>query len=99
MNVQSFKGPAAEYFRKKSFPEDVIKGHNKPFKYDIILCRYLFIYIDRELRNKILKFINSHLNEGGLLILGKTETLFNSYLNFKLIDSRNHIYIKDSKGI
>ncbi|MFX0101058.1 MAG: CheR family methyltransferase [Candidatus Hodarchaeota archaeon] len=74
--------------------EDVIKGHKKSLIYDIIFCRYLFIYINRPMRDKILKLFDQHMHEGALLVLGKTETLFNSYMNFKLIDSRNHIYIK-----
>ncbi|MFX1276168.1 MAG: CheR family methyltransferase [Promethearchaeota archaeon] len=75
--------------------EDVTKGHayhNQ--KYDIIFCRYLFIYFNQENRHKFLKIIDKHLKENGLLILGKTETLFGSYGSFTQIDSRNHIYIK-----
>ncbi|MFW9939960.1 MAG: hypothetical protein ACFFFT_02890 [Candidatus Thorarchaeota archaeon] len=41
--------------------------------------------------------IENQLNPDGLLILGKTETLFNSYNTLKLIDSRNHIYLKINK--
>ncbi|MFW9876610.1 MAG: CheR family methyltransferase [Candidatus Thorarchaeota archaeon] len=74
--------------------EDVTKGHNKTEKYDIIFCRYLLIYISREARKNFLEIIENQLNPGGLLILGKTETLFDSYNTLKLIDSRNHIYLK-----
>ncbi|MFX0082331.1 MAG: CheR family methyltransferase [Candidatus Hodarchaeota archaeon] len=74
--------------------EDITKGYEKTKKYDIIFCRYLLIYISREARNNFLEIIEKQLNPGGLLILGKTETLFNSYNTLKLIDSRNHIYLK-----
>ncbi len=75
--------------------EDVTKGHAKSNeKYDIIFCRYLFIYFNRENRHQFLKIIDRHLAENGLLILGKTETLFDSFGTLKQIDSRNHIYIK-----
>ncbi len=77
--------------------EDVTKGHKYPLKYDIIFCRYLLIYFNREKRKDFLKIIENHLEEGGLLFLGKTETLFQSNSNLKLIDPKNHIYMKINK--
>ncbi|MFX1388432.1 MAG: CheR family methyltransferase [Promethearchaeota archaeon] len=74
--------------------EDITKGHNLPNKYDIIFCRYLLIYFNRENRHKFLKIIENKLVENGILILGKTETLFDSWGSLQLIDSRNRIYIK-----
>ncbi len=75
--------------------EDVIKGHKTSYKYDIIFCRYLLIYINRKIREDFLKVICNRLNSGGLLILGKTETLLNSKTNLKLIDTYNRIYMKE----
>ncbi|TFG29293.1 MAG: protein-glutamate O-methyltransferase CheR [Promethearchaeota archaeon] len=74
--------------------EDVTRGHNKDQKYDIIFCRYLLIYINRDFRENLLRIIENHLAPGGLLVLGKTETLLNSKLSFKLLDGKNHFYIK-----
>ena len=74
--------------------EDLTRGHSKPWKYDIILCRYLLIYFNRINRDRFLKIIEDRLNIGGLLILGKTETLFNSHPVLRLVDEKNHIYIK-----
>ncbi|MFX1385381.1 MAG: CheR family methyltransferase [Promethearchaeota archaeon] len=74
--------------------EDVTKGHVKKWKYDIIFCRYLLIYINRENRNKFLKVIENRLKPGGLLILGKTETLLRLNNHFKLVDGKSHIYMK-----
>ena len=74
--------------------EDVTKGHSKPYYYDIIFCRYLLIYFNRENRHKFLKIIENRLVENGILILGKTETLFDSWGNLQLIDTNNRIYIK-----
>jgi len=79
--------------------EDVTKGHNRPYKYDIIFCRYLLIYFNRENRDKFLKIIENRLVENGILILGKTETLFDSWGSLKLIDSRNRIYIKSHSNL
>jgi chemotaxis methyl-accepting protein methylase len=74
--------------------EDVTKGHNGPQKYDIIFCRYLLIYINRDFRENLLRILEKNLVKGGLLVLGKTETLLNAKLNFKLLDGRNHFYVK-----
>lgn len=74
--------------------EDVTKGHQTPIKYDIIFCRYLLIYISRSTREEFLKIIRDRLNPGGLLILGKTESLTSSKSNLKLIDSYNRIYLE-----
>ena len=74
--------------------EDVTKGHKIPIKYDIIFCRYLLIYISRKIRKEFLNIIERRLNRGGLLILGKTETLLNTQSDLKLIDSSNRIYMK-----
>jgi chemotaxis protein methyltransferase CheR len=74
--------------------EDITNGHKLSLKYDIIFCRYLLIYISRRTREEFLNIIRNRLNPGGLLILGKTETLLNSQSDLKMIDSYNRIYIK-----
>ncbi|MBN1803296.1 MAG: hypothetical protein JW891_17425 [Candidatus Lokiarchaeota archaeon] len=79
--------------------EDVTEGHKKKQKYDIIFCRYLLIYFNRENRARFLKIIEDHLEDNGILILGKTETLFKSHGTLTQIDSRNHIYIKSRSQI
>lgn len=79
--------------------EDVTKGHARPYKYDIIFCRYLLIYFNRENRAKFLKILEKRLVENGILILGKIETLFDSWGSLQLIDSRNRIYIKSHSKI
>ncbi len=74
--------------------EDLTKGHTKPLKYDLVFCRYLLIYFNRINRNKFLKNIENQLNVGGLLVLGKTETLFNKHPVLRLVDEKQHFYIK-----
>lgn len=74
--------------------EDITKGHQKSYKYDIIFCRYFLIYTDKELRDKFINILEDKLAYGGLLVLGKTETLFNTRKSLKLIDTKNHIYLK-----
>ncbi|MFX1304809.1 MAG: CheR family methyltransferase [Promethearchaeota archaeon] len=79
--------------------EDVTKSHEKPYRYDIIFCRYLLIYFNRTNRDKFLKIIENRLVENGILILGKTETLFDKWGSLQLIDSRNRIYIKSRSNL
>lgn len=75
--------------------EDITKIHLYSWKFDLILCRNLLIYFNIENRNKFIRTLERQLNDGGLLVLGKTESLFEHEGNLKMIDPLNHIYIKD----
>jgi len=44
--------------------------------FDLILCRNVLIYFDRDLRMKIIDHFIDHLAEGGLMLLGHAESLF-----------------------
>lgn len=79
--------------------EDVTQGHNLPYYYDIIFCRYLLIYFNKVNKHKFLSILENRLVENGILILGKTETLFDSWGSLKLIDTRNRIYIKSHSDL
>ena len=85
----------SEEIKKKIdfFEEDVIKGHQRTLKYDIIFCRYLFIYINRNYREKLIEVLERHLEKGGLLIIGKTESLFYSKTRLSLYDKNARIYV------
>ena len=76
--------------------EDITKIRRHPWKFDVIFCRNLLIYFNIENRNKFLKIIEKQLSEGGLLVLGKTESLFNTHGQLKIVDPSNHIYLKTS---
>jgi chemotaxis methyl-accepting protein methylase len=76
--------------------EDITKIRRHPWKFDMIFCRNLLIYFNIENRNKFLKIIEKQLSEGGLLVLGKTESLFNTHGRLKIIDPSLHIYVKAS---
>ncbi|MBN1803295.1 MAG: protein-glutamate O-methyltransferase CheR [Candidatus Lokiarchaeota archaeon] len=74
--------------------EDITKIHNYPWKFDIIFCRNLLIYFDIQNRKKFIRTIEKQLKEGGLLFLGKTETIFQEGTSLEIIDPIHHIYIK-----
>jgi len=75
--------------------EDIIKGHKKNYKYDVIFCRNLFIYINQFAREKLLRILESRLFDGGLLILGGSETLPRKNSSFKSINIRERFYVKN----
>ena len=71
---------------------DVIK--NAPFMHcDIILCRNLMIYFNKELQEEILLKFYQCLNPGGFLVLGMVETLVGSAMDvFEKVDNVLRIY-------
>lgn len=79
--------------------EDIIEGHTRDLKYDIIFCRNFFIYLNRNARDNFINILNNHLIDGGLLIIGKTETLSQNSSDFELIDAKTNFYIKKEEYI
>jgi chemotaxis methyl-accepting protein methylase/chemotaxis receptor (MCP) glutamine deamidase CheD len=78
--------------------EDITLGHRKKNKYNVILCRNLMIYLNNNTRKELLKVIESKLIDGGLLILGLSESLLKLMGNFKSIDIKHRFYIKRSSN-
>lgn len=71
---------------------DVI--NNKPFMHcDLILCRNLLIYFNKELQEETLFKFYDALNPGGFLVLGMVESLFGAVVNaFENVNNRLRIY-------
>ena len=57
-------------FRK----HDLISGEKLRY-FDVIFCRNVMIYFSRELQERLFMDFYNSLNDGGFLIIGKTETL------------------------
>jgi len=75
---------------------DIVSGIQKRGM-DLVLCRNLLIYFERELQEKALCKLHNALNPGGFLILGKTETITNQMRDyFEVVDLREKIYRKES---
>lgn len=78
-------------FKKHNFLSDVHFG-----KMDIIFCRNASIYLSGDVKNRLLeKFCDNLVNEG-LLVVGKSEIIFQnkgSY-SFATLDLKEHIYRK-----
>ena len=63
---------------------------------NLIICRNVLIYFNRELQDKVFKLFNESLITGGFLALGTKETIQFSSINskFTTISSGNKIYKK-----
>jgi chemotaxis methyl-accepting protein methylase len=62
---------------------------------DVVFCRNVFIYFDRDLQEQLLKKFHEALKPGGYLILGKSETLLREAGGlFQEVDSEARIYRK-----
>ena len=62
-------------------------------RYDLILCRNVVIYFDRETQEKLMNRFTDALAPDGILVLGKVETIFGTARDrLDLIDPRERIY-------
>lgn len=69
-----------------------------PFsKLDIVSCRNLLIYLDRELQEKILSLFHYALNPCGILVLGSAETIKSSHSLFFPLEAKLRIYKRIDK--
>ena len=73
---------------------DVISNSLNPGM-DLILCRNLLIYFQKELQEKAISNLYHALNPGGFLILGKTENIPLQIIDyFDVVDLRERTYRK-----
>jgi chemotaxis protein methyltransferase CheR len=77
-------------FKKLNLKEDIF-GIG-PF--DLIFCRYVLIYFDLPIKQKIFKQFTKLLAPGGSLFLGSSETIFGITEDFSKVESGRAIYYK-----
>ncbi|MDX3986052.1 MAG: CheR family methyltransferase [Achromobacter sp.] len=88
-----------EYRIKKEVRERVLFAvHNvlrdPPFsKLDLVSCRNLLIYLDREVQQDVLRMFHFALKPGGYLFLGSSESADACPRLFQVVDKRNRIYV------
>jgi chemotaxis protein methyltransferase CheR len=64
---------------------------------DLVSCRNLLIYFQKELQKTVIQNLYTALNSGGFFVLGKTETLPPCMVEcFEVVDLRERIYRKGS---
>jgi chemotaxis methyl-accepting protein methylase len=63
--------------------------------YDLIVCRNVVIYFERKAQERLFQVFVDALAPGGVLLLGKVETLFGpARERLTLVDPRERIYVK-----
>jgi two-component system, chemotaxis family, CheB/CheR fusion protein len=74
-------------------PHNVLR--DPPFsKLDLISCRNLLIYLDREIQGRVLGIFHFSLRENGYLFLGASETADITPALFAPVDKKRRIYIR-----
>ncbi len=71
---------------------DIIKDP-PPGKFDMVLCRNVFIFFEAQLQKKLLEKLYASLKKEGILILGRAEMLHDEE-HFQCLSGRFHIYKK-----
>jgi two-component system CheB/CheR fusion protein len=78
-------------------PHDILL--NPPFsKLDIISCRNVLIYMNRDAQKKILSSFNYALKAGGILFLGPSESIGDFVESFATLDAKWKIYKSKKVG-
>jgi len=62
--------------------------------FDVIFCRYVLIYFDKESKQKVVNNFYSKLARGSYLILGNSESLFSIPTDFKMLHFPSAIIYK-----
>ena len=100
MLAKYFDKAAGESFKLKNRVASMVRFRHhdivrdKPFLHcDIILCRNLLIYFNKQLQEEVLLKFYECLNPGGYLVLGMVESLAGSSAGmFENVDNRMRIY-------
>lgn len=73
--------------------------HDPPFSHiDFISCRNMLIYLDAAAQKKAIATFHYALNEGGCLLLGKSETIGTSAQLFTALNKKYKIYSRKKKS-
>ncbi len=63
--------------------------------FDVILCRNVLIYMEKDAQKKVFENLTSALVKGGILVLGKVEMIYPEFENFyEPIDLKEKIFRK-----
>ncbi|MET0385534.1 MAG: chemotaxis protein CheB [Polyangiales bacterium] len=61
---------------------------------DLVTCRNVLIYLEREAAERVISLLNMSLRMGGYLFLGTGETLIHKHHGFALVSASAHLYRK-----
>ena len=99
--LDRFFVPEGNYYRiRKELREMVLfSPHNvlrdPPFsRLDLVSCRNLLIYLNRDAQNRVLNIFHFGLRPGGYLLLGSSESAENPTLQFEALEGKHRIYLR-----
>lgn len=83
-------------YNKVRFSRHVLGSDSKFTKFDIIICRNMLMYYNHKAKEKIMKDLYDSLLTGGILAIGKHESIHDLEISSKLetLDKKNKIYKK-----
>ncbi|MBY4897450.1 chemotaxis protein CheB [Cupriavidus sp. AU9028] len=97
--LRQFFSKETPYYRiKKTLRDHVLfAAHNvlrdPPFSHlDLVTCRNLLIYLDREVQREVLEMFHFALRPGGYLLLGSSESADAASRLFTPVDKRHRLY-------
>lgn len=97
--LRRFFAREGEFYRVRQELRDIVlfAAHDllkdPPFSHvDLISCRNVFIYLDRDLQEQVCSTFHYALNPGGYLVLGASESADHPEGLFRLIDRNARIY-------
>jgi chemotaxis protein methyltransferase CheR len=74
---------------------DLLQDEPAAASFDLIFCRNVIIYFDREAQDKLFTEFHTALRPGGVLVLGRVETLLGNARDlFRPVNSRERIFRK-----
>ncbi len=74
---------------------DLLAAGAPPGKHDLVVCRNVLIYFDRDTQERLFDAFHDALAPGGFLVLGKVETLIGRVrARFTAVDARERIFRK-----
>ncbi|MGI9174605.1 MAG: chemotaxis protein CheB [Rhodothermales bacterium] len=79
-------------------PHNLIK--DAPFsRLDMVSCRNLLIYLDREVQEKVIEVFHYALGSGGFLFLGSSESIGTDVRLFETFDKKRRLFRRSSAAI
>ena len=70
-----------------------------PFsRLDLISCRNVLIYLDKELQDRAVQTFHYALNPGGFLLLGASERITRHAKHFAIVDDKHRIFQRSDAG-
>ena len=105
LRAKYFEPVDGEYCVRKEFRRSVIFGRNDLIldapisRTDILVCRNTLMYFNAETQEKILNRFHFSLNDDGVLLLGRAETLLTHSSLFVPLDLQRRLFVRSPRPV